>query len=94
MVKKEGRLLFFTGKECSHCHDSLPLVAKLEKEEKVKLVTLEVWHDSKNAAILEKLDNGKCGGVPFFYNENTSAWICGTPEYEELKEWALGKKKK
>ena len=94
MTKNEGRLIFFTGSECPHCHDSLPLIAKLEKEEKIKIITLEVWHDAKNASILEKIDNGKCGGVPFFYNEKTEAWICGTPDsYEELKEWALGKKK-
>ncbi|MBS3171685.1 hypothetical protein J4449_03680 [Candidatus Woesearchaeota archaeon] len=87
MAKKEGRLLFFTGKECVHCLESLPLVARLEKEKKVKLVALEVWHDAKNAAILEKLDNGKCGGVPFFFNEKNGKWICGTPEYKELLDW-------
>ena len=91
--KKSGRLLFFTGRECTHCHDSEPLVERLEKEKKVKVVKLEVWHDAKNAAVLEKLDNGKCGGVPFFFNENTGKWLCGTPEYKELKEWALEKKK-
>jgi cytochrome c peroxidase len=88
MAKKEGRLLFFTGKECVHCHESEPIVARFEKEHKTKLVKLEVWHDSENAAILEKLDNGKCGGVPFFYNEKNGKWICGTPEYEELVDWA------
>ena len=93
-AKKEDRLLFFTGKECVHCHESEPLVERLEKEEKIKIVKLEVWHDSKNAAILEKLDDGKCGGVPFFFNEKTGKWLCGTPaSYEELKEWAFGKKK-
>ncbi len=89
-----NKLLFFTGEECPHCHDSLPLIARLEKEHKLKIEKIEVWHNAKNAAILEKLDNGKCGGVPFFYNENTGGWICGTPNsYEDLKEWALGKKK-
>lgn len=94
MAKKEGRLLFFTGRECSHCKDSEPIVERFEKEHKFKITKLEVWHDAKNAALQEKLDDGKCGGVPFFYNEETEAWICGTPEYEELKEWAFGKKKK
>ena len=93
-IKKEGRLLEFYGTECIHCKDSDPIIARLEKEHKIKITKLEVWHDAKNAAILEKLDKGKCGGVPFFYNEDSGKWICGTPEYEELKDWAFGKKKR
>ena len=91
MTKNEGRLIFFTGSECPHCHDSLPLIAKLEKEEKIKIITLEVWHDAKNASILEKIDNGKCGGVPFFYNTKTKKWLCGSCDYPIFKKWALGK---
>ena len=68
-----------------------PLVEKLEKELKIKVEKLEVWHNSKNAEILRKLDNGKCGGIPFFFNENTKKFICGATSYEKLKAWALGK---
>ena len=64
MNEKEGeRLLFFNGTECSHCKEMHPLVGKLEKEEKVHVTELEVWHDSKNMALLQKLDNGNCGGM-------------------------------
>jgi len=85
-----NRLLFFTGSECVHCHKMDPLIKKLEKENKLKVTKLEVWHNSKNAALLQKLDNNKCGGVPFFYNEKTKAWLCGESSYSELKKWALG----
>ena len=89
MAKK--RLLVFYGTECVHCHDMDPLNAKLEKELKIKLTKLEVWHNSKNAAILKTLDKGYCGGVPFYFNENTGKWICGAVPYAELKKWAKEK---
>ncbi|MDP4012295.1 MAG: thioredoxin domain-containing protein [Candidatus Nanoarchaeia archaeon] len=86
MAKK--RLLFFTGRECPHCHEMEPLITKLEKELKVKVTKLEVWHNSKNAKLLKDLDKGYCGGVPFFYNENNDKWICGAVPYSKLKAWA------
>ena len=89
MVKDE--LLFFTGTECVHCHHMDPLVEKLEKEEGVKLMKLEVWHNAENAKVLQQLDKGYCGGIPFFYNKKTGKWICGAVPYEKLKAWALGK---
>ena len=85
------RLLLFYGTECVHCHEALPLVEKVEKELKVKIERLETWHNSKNKDLLQKLDNGKCGGVPFFYNEKSKKWLCGVDSYEELKKWARGK---
>ncbi len=91
MVEKEPYLLDFYGTECVHCHEMDPLVERLEKEEKLKVTKLEVWHNSKNAALLESLDKGKCGGVPFFYNKKTGKSICGSTSYENLKKWALGK---
>lgn len=86
--KKEGRLLDFYGTECPHCHDMDPLVEKLEKELKVKVEKLEVWHNAKNAALLEKCDTEGCGGVPFFYNEKNKKSICGAVDYAILKKWA------
>lgn len=83
-------LLLFTGLECGHCKKMYPLVEQLEKEKKVKIEKIEVWHNEKNAEKLRKLDDGKCGGVPFFYNEKTKAWICGETSFENLKKWALG----
>ncbi len=92
MVKKEsGRLLMFTGSECEHCHEMDPLVKKLEKELKIKVTKLEVWHDMKNAKFLQETDKGVCGGVPFFYNEKSKKHICGAVSYAVLKAWALGK---
>ena len=90
MEKKSGKLLFFTGTECPHCHEMEPLVEKLEKELNIKVEKLEVWHNAKNAALLEKYDTQGCGGVPFFYNEKTKKSICGAVDYATLKKWAQG----
>ena len=84
-------LLEFYGTECPHCNEMKPVIDKLEKEEKVKVERIEVWHDEANAKLMQKYDNGKCGGVPFFFNTKTSKWICGSTSYEDLKQWALGK---
>ncbi len=81
----------FYGTECVHCHEVIPLVEKLEKELKIKIERLETWHNSKNKELMQKCDNGKCGGVPFFYNEKTKKWLCGVNGYEELKKWAREK---
>lgn len=90
------RLIEFYGTECTHCKKMEPLIERLEREEKVKIDRLEVWHNSKNADFMKKVDrdekgNPFCGGVPFFYNEKTSKKLCGSVSYEELKKWALGK---
>ena len=88
MGEEGKRLLFFTGTECTHCHEMNPLVEKLENELKVKVDRLEVWHDSKNMAFLQKLEEGKCMSIPFFYNESNGKWICGNCDYGKLREWA------
>lgn len=84
-------LLYFTGRECVHCIVMAPLIEKLEKEEKVKLKRIEVWHNEANARLMQQIDRGFCGGVPFFFNIRTGKWICGSTSYDRLKEWALGK---
>ena len=84
-------LVMFTGTECTHCHEMEPLLKKLEKEEKVKVERLAVWDNAENMKKLKELDNGKCGGVPFFFNMKTKKWICGSESYDNLKKWALGK---
>ncbi|MBI4447387.1 hypothetical protein HY643_00250 [Candidatus Woesearchaeota archaeon] len=84
-------LLDFYGEECVHCKEMDPVVKKLEKELKLKLKKLEVWHNEKNSALLREYDQGRCGGVPFFYNKKSGKFICGAVDYATLKNWALGK---
>lgn len=86
-----GDLIEFYGTECPHCNTMKPLVAKVEKELKVKVDKLEVWHNAKNAQMMQQYDKGRCGGVPFFFNKKTGKYICGSVPYEKLKSWAQGK---
>lgn len=87
----ESHLLEFYGKECHFCIQMAPLVERLEQEENVKVEKIEVWHNQENAKRFQEMDKGRCGGVPFFLNTKTNKFICGAANYEQLKEWALGK---
>ena len=89
----EPELIEFYGTECHFCKMMAPVVEKLEKEHNVKVTRYEVWHDANNAQLMQKYDQERCGGVPFFINTKTDDWICGAVPYERLAEWALGKKK-
>lgn len=80
----------FYGEECPHCQAMEDDVEKLQEEEDVNVEQLEVWHDRENAEKQEKFDDGKCGGVPFFYNTESEEWICGETSYENLVKWANG----
>ncbi len=85
-----SHLLEFYGTECPHCIVMHDRVDQLEKEEGIKIDTFEVWHNKENEAKLLELDKDMCGGVPFFYNEQTKKFICGDASYEILKAWAKG----
>ncbi|MBI2136025.1 thioredoxin family protein [Candidatus Woesearchaeota archaeon] len=83
-------LFDFYGEECPPCRHMHPLVDQLETEHKVKVAHLEVWHNEKNLELLQSVDKGMCGGVPFFFNKKTGKWICGATSYENLVAWAKG----
>ena len=92
----KDRLGQFSGTECVHCREMDPIIRKVEKELGVKIHYVEVWHNEENAKFMESVDtdgHGKvfCGGVPLFYNEKTGKKICGSCDFETLKNWALGK---
>ena len=57
----------------------------------VRVERLEVWHNEENARLMRSRDR-HCGGVPFFYNDETRETLCGEVPYSELKKWALGLK--
>ena len=90
-MPEETELLEFYGTECVHCHEMRPFVERLEKEEGAKVQRVEVWHNAENLNFMRQYDRGYCGGVPCFFNTKTGKWICGSTNYEKLKEWALGK---
>lgn len=80
----------FYGEECPHCEKMEPKVEQLQDEEDVEVEQLEVWHNEENAEMMDKYDEGYCGGVPFFFNTESEEWICGETDMETLKAWANG----
>lgn len=85
-------LMDFYGETCPHCIEMKPLVEKVAKDLGVRIEQVEVWNDDANAARLAKIDKGLCGGVPFFYNDATRTFICGSTDEETLIRWAKGEK--
>ncbi len=83
-------LLEFFGTECPHCRRMEPLVTALEKELGMTVQKYETWHDAENDKLRASHDNGDCGGVPFFVNEESGQKLCGAVPYERLKAWAKG----
>lgn len=83
-------LIEFFGETCPHCKEMAPLVDRLKSEEGVEIEQLEVWNNEENMKKMESLDQGKCGGVPFFINTETGKFICGSTDYDSLKNWAKG----
>lgn len=84
-------LLQFTGKGDSYCKSMEPLKQRLREELGVEIRCFEVWYRPQNLELLQKLDGGRCGGVPFFYNKRSRRFICGATTYANLKAWALCK---
>jgi hypothetical protein len=85
-------LLFFYGDGCSHCGSVLDIVDRLNSEG-FNIKKIEVWNNKENDKLLMSIDNGEdcCGGVPFFFNQNTNKKICGEASYKEIKNWAESK---
>lgn len=82
----------YYGDTCPHCIRMKPIVEEVEKELGVTVEKLEVWNDEENAKKMEEVDKGRCGGVPFFYNSDTDAFICGGTDKEAIVAWAKGEK--
>lgn len=88
MITHMNDLLEFYGKGCPPCKHMAPLIKRLEKETGLAVKKYEVWENEENARLMDTYDKECCGSVPFFYNTKTNKWICGSVDYEELKEWA------
>jgi thiol-disulfide isomerase/thioredoxin len=88
-VKHVKHIYFFYGQECPWCHKMMPNVEQIELELGIVVQKLEVWHDEKNAKILEKLNKGRCGGVPFMINTKNDKWICGFTDASEVRELCI-----
>ena len=80
-------ILFFYGKECSHCVETEKFLSNNNIAEKVKFDSLEVWYNKKNAALLQEKAL-ECSlkkeeiGVPFLYSNGKC--LIGSPDIENF----------
>lgn len=85
-------LLMFTGTECPHCEIMRPLAARLTYETGIALEERDTWKKQSDYRLLENYQTAvgdpDCDGIPFFYNTDTGAFLCGEVSYKELKAWA------
>ena len=82
-------LIEFYGDTCPHCVKMMPIVDKLIAEG-IAIEKKEVWNHEENATEFEKIDKGRCGGVPFFVNTTTNEFICGGTDEASLRTLASG----
>jgi glutaredoxin len=80
-------IIFFYGKECSHCIETEKFLAENNIAEKVKFDLLEVWYNKKNAALLQEKAL-ECNlkkeeiAVPFLYSNGEC--LIGSPKIEKF----------
>lgn len=92
---KKPTLICFFGNECSHCDTMRPLIAKLTFDTGIILDERDVWKSQEDFRLMEnyqdeiKKTDPECDGMPFFYNTETKAYLCGEVSYKTLKEWAV-----
>lgn len=87
----KNHLLFFYGTDCPHCVLMEALLDKLKFETGCEVERIEVWGNEENTKMMEDIDKGSCGGVPFFANTKTGKNLCGEVTFKEIKNWAEDK---
>ena len=79
----------FYSVNCEHCDAMLPIINELLQEQGIEIDVVEVKaDDSESVAFYDQYEKGNCGGVPFFVNTMTGAWLCGEVTKAELQAWA------
>lgn len=91
---EDPELLFFYRTSCPFTARVRPELKCLEEHLKTegrikhRLKKFEVERDPAGMQLLNEVDKGLCGGVPFFFNKRTGAYVCGARRCEDLKRWA------
>ncbi len=82
-------VILFYGRECPHCLDVEKFIEENKIAEKVQFDRLEVFHNSKNQAILTAKAQ-ECGineaevGVPFLFDVVEKKCLIGAPDIEDF----------
>ena len=87
--KQDGKVLvyFFRGEGCPHCEEAENWFNSIQEEygSKFKIIDYEVWYNSENAALMQKISDTRgddASGVPYIIIGDKS-WIGYTEDYNE-----------
>ena len=87
--KQDGKVLvyFFRGEGCPHCEEAENWFKSIQEEygSKFKIIDYEVWYNSENAALMQKISDTRgddASGVPYIIIGDKS-WIGYTEDYNE-----------
>ncbi|MBQ1551797.1 MAG: hypothetical protein IIZ67_06815 [Bacilli bacterium] len=98
-AKEKVTLYFFHGDGCPHCaEEQTDLIDDLKKDSSINVEEIEVWHDSENKELLDKVISayGSRSGVPYNvigdttiigYSESNGEKIKRAIEYYKTHEY-------
>ena len=98
-AKEKVTLYFFHGDGCPHCaEEQIDLIEDLRKDTSINVEEIEVWHDSENKELLDKVISayGSRSGVPYNvigdttiigYSESNGEKIKRAIEYYKTHEY-------
>ena len=98
-AKEKVTLYFFHGDGCPHCaEEQTDLIDDLKKDSSINIEEIEVWHDSENKELLDKVISayGSRSGVPYNvigdttiigYSESNGEKIKRAIEYYKTHEY-------
>ena len=84
-----SNIILFYGRECPHCLDLEKFIEENKIAEKVQFDRLEIFHNSKNRAVLTEkaqicgVDNAKVG-VHFLFDAVENKCLMGVSEIENF----------
>lgn len=84
-----SNILYFYTEDCEICRQIAPELRRLEEkyDDVFIRVDIEEGEDEKN--LFDELALDVCGGIPFMYNQNTGAYICGFATSKQIEETLL-----
>lgn len=82
-------IVYFYGNDCPQCKEAERLIKDMEQEGFV-FEYLEVWGNKENLARGKECGIEECGGVPYFYNQETKSSLCGVPDDETFFGFVRG----
>lgn len=58
----------------------------VEQEFEIEIIRVDVEENEDTRLLFDQCSHNECAGVPFLYNQDTNAYICGLANRESIKE--------